>query len=109
MTKITFEHVPAAIEQINCRLDKIEQLLDKLVHGKETEDILLTVQEAAAFLNLTVPTLYSKVSRMEIAVHKPGKRLYFHKKDLIEYLSTGKRKSARELVEKSKSKFRFEI
>lgn len=42
---------------------------------------LLTIQEAAEFLSLTVPTLYSKVSRGELPVMKRSKRLYFSKAD----------------------------
>jgi excisionase family DNA binding protein len=38
---------------------------------------LLTVQEAAEFLNLSVPTIYLKVSKGEIPFMKRSKRLYF--------------------------------
>ena len=37
----------------------------------------LNIQEAAQFLNLTVPTIYSKVSKRELPCMKRGKRLYF--------------------------------
>ena len=35
---------------------------------------LLNIQEAAQFLNLAIPTLYSKVSKGELPVMKRGKR-----------------------------------
>jgi|TARA_R100000084_G_C4638093_1_gene142191 excisionase family DNA binding protein len=53
------------------------------------EDKLFNIQEAAEFLRLTVPTIYSKVSRKEIPFKKVSKRLYFSKLELIEYLNKG--------------------
>lgn len=56
----------------------------------EQEDKLLTIREASKFLNLSVPTLYSKHSKREIpGVCKQGKRLYFSKKSLIEWIKSG--------------------
>lgn len=54
---------------------------------------LLSVQEAANFLNLTVPTIYSKVSKGELPVMKRSKRLYFSSLDLREYVKAGLKKS----------------
>lgn len=58
---------------------------------------LLTIQEAAEFLNLSVATLYTKVSRNELPFMKKGKRLYFSDKELMRYIKEGKRKSNDEL------------
>ena len=55
------------------------------------------IQEAADFLGLSVPTMYSKVSRREIPFMKQGKRLYFSRAELLEYLKQGKRKSNAEI------------
>ena len=55
------------------------------------EDVIMTIQEAAEFLHLTVPTLYSKCSRGELPVKKRSKRLYFSKLELIDYLNEGSR------------------
>lgn len=58
---------------------------------------LLTVQQAAEFLNLTVPTIYSKVSRGGLPVMKRGKRLYFSSTELMEYIKDGRKKSNAEI------------
>ena len=50
---------------------------------------LLTIQEAAEFLSLTVPTMYSKVSKGELPVMKRSKRLYFSRTELMEYIKEG--------------------
>jgi excisionase family DNA binding protein len=59
----------------------------------EQPEQFLTIQEAAQFLNLTVATIYSKVSRGELPVMKRSKRLYFSNTELIEYLKEGRKRS----------------
>ena len=60
-------------------------------------DQLLNVKEAAAFLNLTPYTLYGMVSRGDIPVNKKVKKLMFLKSELIEWVKTGRRKTAAEI------------
>ncbi len=64
---------------------------------------LLTVQEAAQFLNLTVPTIYSKVSKGELPVMKRSKRLYFSSTELMEYLKAGRKKSNAEIEQEAEA------
>jgi len=58
---------------------------------------LLTIQEAAVFLSLTVPTMYSKVSKGELPFMKRSKRLYFSRTELIDYIKKGRKKSNAEI------------
>lgn len=86
-------------ESIEARLSSIENLILDLKHQpnkvestKQFEQ-LLTVQEAANLLHLSVATMYSKVSKGELPVMKRGKRLYFSNTELLEYLKNGRKKS----------------
>ena len=63
---------------------------------KEAEK-LLTIQEASEFLKLSVPTLYSKVSRNELPYMKQGKRLYFSSIELMDYIKEGRKKTDAEI------------
>lgn len=63
---------------------------------------LLTIEEAAEFLSLTVPTMYSKVSKGELPVMKRSKRLYFSRTELLEYLKDGRKKSNAEIEQEAK-------
>lgn len=63
----------------------------------EQPEQFLNIQDAAEFMNLSVPTMYSKVSRCEIPSMKRGKRLYFSLKELTEYLRNGKKKTTAEI------------
>lgn len=70
----------------------------------EQPEQLLTVQEAANLLHLTVPTIYSKHSKGELpGVCKRGKRLYFSKQSLIEWIKEGRKKSNAEIEQEAEA------
>lgn len=100
MTEITYNDLPKAITILTHEVSEIKQLLlSKSIQPSEASDQLLTIQEAADFLTLAVPTLYSMVSRGELPHMKRSKRLYFSKKDLIEYVQAGRKKTVAEIQE----------
>ena len=86
-------------EVIEARLNNIETLLIDLKHlpkeqsEQPTTDELLTVQDTAKFLSLSVPTVYSLISKGELPVMKRSKRCYFSKVELINYLKQGRKKT----------------
>ncbi len=96
-------------EVIDARLSNIENLLLDLKHQPtkveptEQPEQLLTVPEAAEFLNLKVPTIYSKISKGELPVMKRGKRLYFSSTELMEYLKAGRKKSYAEIEQETEA------
>ena len=91
-------------ELIETRLSSIETLLLDLKHnpqpqpGKSESDELLTVQDTATFLSLSVPTIYGLISKGELPVMKRSKRCYFSKVDLVNYLKQGRRKTLSEIA-----------
>lgn len=95
---ITFDQLPSAVSHLSKKLENIERLLrEKYAQPIEQSDQLLTVQEAAEFLSLTVPTIYSKVSKGELPVMKRSKRLYFSSSELLEYIKAGRKKTNLEI------------
>ncbi|MEB0249455.1 helix-turn-helix domain-containing protein, partial [Mucilaginibacter sp. 5B2] len=55
---------------------------------------LMDITEAAQFLKVTVASLYTKVSRKEIPVSKPGKRLYFNRSELQNWIKLSRKKTS---------------
>jgi len=90
-------------EIIEARLNNIETLLLDLKHSPKEQhshpesDQLLTIQQAAEILCLSVPTIYSLVSRSEIPCMKKGKRLYFSKEEITNWIKTGRKKTISEI------------
>lgn len=95
----TFEELPIAVHKLHQRLDSIEKLL---LNGREEKtlasDKLLTVQQASELVNLAVATLYSKVSLKEIPYCKKGKRLYFSRTELIQWVTEGREQTQSETI-----------
>ena len=98
--KITYNELPDAVSRMSEQLNEIRNfLLERDEPQPEPEqNELLTIQEAAEILHLTVPTLYSKNSKGEIpGVCKQGKRLYYDKQVLTDWIRSGRRKSNAEV------------
>jgi excisionase family DNA binding protein len=94
-------------EVIEARLSSIENLILDLKHQptkvKPTDqpEQLFTIQQAAEFLSLSVPTLYTKVSKGELPVMKRSKRLYFSRTELLEYLKDGRKLTNAEIEQEA--------
>ncbi len=89
---------------IQCSVRKVlKETQPKTVEPTDQLEQLLTIQEAAEFLSLTVPTMYSKVSKGELPVMKRSKRLYFSRTELLEYLKDGRKKSNAEIEQEAKA------
>jgi excisionase family DNA binding protein len=69
----------------------------KLQTQQQPADELLTVQDTASFLSLSVPTVYGLISKGEIPVMKRSKRCYFSRVELINYLKEGRKKTLSEI------------
>ena len=93
MEPFNFDKLPEVIRQLFEKVEHIEYLLSNLETPNTDEREWLTIDEAADFLKVSVAALYSKVSRKEIPVNKPGKRLYFNKTELKEWIRLGKKKT----------------
>jgi len=104
MTKnLTFDLLPQAVAMLTKEVSELKSLLIKKQEQTTNEqpEQFLTVQEAAQFLNLTVPTIYSKVSNGELPVMKRSKRLYFSSTELMDYLKEGRKKSNAEIEQEA--------
>ena len=102
---ITFDQLPLAVTELLREISSIKQILLNNSYEKPVEenDQLLSIKEAANFLNLSVPTIYSKVSKSELPVMKQGNRLYFSRKELMEYLKLGRKKTNDEIAQEAKT------
>ena len=93
---MTFDQLPEAVTELTRKVDELYKVI-KNVQPQDPQEQFLSVDETAKFLNLSVPTIYSKVSRREIPYMKRGKRLYFNRKDLETYLKGSRVRTVGEL------------
>jgi len=96
--KIPYEQFPEAFGQMFENIAFIKQhFLEKSTDPPPPADELWSIIQTAEFLNLTVSTIYGLVSRRDIPSMKKGKRLYFSKLQIIEWLKSGRKKTNAEI------------
>jgi excisionase family DNA binding protein len=100
METFTFEQLPQAVSLLHEKINRIEQLLLEK-QNPQNADEMLDISQAAAFLNLTVSTVYCKVSSREIPVNKRGRRLYFYKSELEAWVKGGRKKTVAEIQQEA--------
>ena len=102
--ELTFEQLPKAVGQILESLERIEDLLNlKENHTKDIDELgmLLNVQQAAKFLNARTSSIYKLTCRREIPHLKQGKRLYFVKSELFEWVKANRVKTSSEIKQEA--------
>jgi hypothetical protein len=100
MEHITFETLPQAVALL---LQEVQNLKTQLSSGnREIEDKPFSADQAADFLDTTKNSVYSLFSRGLISGFKRGKRIYFLKSDLLDYIKSGKRKTYKQLSEEAR-------
>jgi len=96
--EITFNQLPSMVALI---LHKVEQLeknhLTNLSGFGLGPEKPITVEEASAFLNMPVNTIYSLTSSKKIPCFKPGKNLLFYKSELTEWVKESRQKTVAEI------------
>jgi len=96
--KNSFDDLPNAVSQLAEKLNQIEELIRSQKNQPQVEeDKLLTIKEASQLLSLTVPTVYGLVQRREIPVCKKGKRLYFSRAEVVDWIKTGRKRTSAEV------------
>lgn len=73
------------VKSLNQQLDKIEGIL--LNEKPNSSEDILTIDEAADYLKLNKRTLYRYISTNKIPFYKTGKRVYFKREHLNEYMT----------------------
>lgn len=99
MNTLSFEQLPDAVAKLSFQIGELQKLITERNEPtpEQPKDVLFTVEQAADFLTLSVPTIYSKVSRRELPYMKRGKRLYFSKDELLQYLQAGRKQTLSEI------------
>ena len=83
-----------------------EQISKHLMGGIQSsndpeEDVLLTIEELAILISKSKYTIYGLVHKNKIPYHKQGKRLYFLKSEILEWIKSGKRQTTSTLEAKA--------
>jgi excisionase family DNA binding protein len=96
---ISFDQLPNEVFDLRQEVASLRQLLEANFSQRSAnaDDTPWSIDQASKFVNLSIPTIYGLVSRKEIPVSKKGKRLYFSKSALLEWINSGKKKTVSEI------------
>ena len=91
MDRITFEQLPDAVAQLHEKMDCILEKLNKTESASQTdaEPELMSATEVSTLLGKSLATIYAMTSDKRIPFHKRGNKLYFFKKEVLQWLEDG--------------------
>jgi len=91
---LSFDQLPKAVGELLTKVDYVISRLDekKDVDGAsptQDDDQMMTMDEACQFIGKKRSTMYSLTSERRIPYRKRGNKLYFFKKELVEWIQSG--------------------
>ena len=102
-SNLSFDQLPKAVgelltkvDYVISRLDKVDYVISRLDEKKEADsssptsddDQMMTMDEACQFIGKKRSTMYSLTSERRIPYRKRGNKLYFFKKELMEWIQS---------------------
>lgn len=81
-----------------------EMAEEKLFQQQESTEIvheIMDVKQAAEFLKMKVPTIYTMTCYNQIPFYKRGKRIYFKREELVKWIEEGRKKTRKEIEEEA--------
>jgi excisionase family DNA binding protein len=89
-TQLTFEQIPAAMQLLLSEFASLKALIQAKDTNTDTDNFM-NVSDASSYLQLAKPTIYGMLHRGELPNFKRGKKVFFKKVDLDNYLLRGRR------------------
>ena len=106
MAAIRLEDVPNVVSEILEKVNSIDRQLRAAGDvPSRADDSLLNISGAGELLKLSNNTIYKLVQKRTLPYSKKGKRLYFVKQELLDWVKTGKKKTEVELQVEAETGF----
>ncbi len=102
MEKLTFEQLPEAVALLLEKVNRIEQLLSGGNISENTFNPMLSVNEAATYLGISLSLMYKLTYRRALPVYKPsGGKVYLKREDLLAYMTKNRLMSQDEIEQEA--------
>lgn len=106
---LSFNDVPKAVEFLIDKVLIMSRQLESITKSDtiNSTDSWMTIEDLANYLpdKPAIPTIYAWVNQKLIPYNKVGKRLYFLKSEINEWLRFGRRKTAAEIALEASARF----
>lgn len=107
---LTFDDVPNAMAMVLSKMEKLENSMDelhknidKLKHSNKSDNVPMSIDEAALYLDLKKDTVYKYVQKNKIPFYKQARKLWFFKAELKEWIESKGKCVRHPLSEEEKS------
>lgn len=97
---LTYNDLPEAIDRLQKKIDQLEKLLQSTrMASQQPEDCWYDIKELCSYLpeKPKKATIYSWVQQGTIPYHKRGKKLFFLKSEINDWLRKARRKTFNEI------------
>lgn len=90
-------------EGIKVLAEQITANLKKAITPSEssTVDAFMNIDETSKLINLAKSSIYGLVHRKKIPYHKVGKKLYFSKESILQWINNGKNNTTSDIEAKA--------
>ena len=106
VNEISFENLPRAVAHLVSEVEELKLLVEKgqtpVVPQKR---IPIGVEEACRIIGKAKPTVYALVRKRLLHCYKNGKKLYFFEEELLEWITSGKKKTLQEIENEATAEF----
>lgn len=89
--EITFDKLPEAVTHLTEQVSVIKEMLSALSPSVHEEKSLIGIDEACEVIQKAKPTIYALVRKGIIPAYKRGKKLYFYKEELLQWVESGRK------------------
>lgn len=89
--EITFEQLSEAVTYLTEQLSAIKEIVSALRPPIPEEKSLIGIDEACAIIQKAKPTIYALVRKGIVPAYKRGKKLYFYKEELLQWVESGRK------------------
>ena len=69
------------------KLNSIEKAIEKLKTASNDDEDFMNIDQVSSFIDLAKPSVYGLVNKRKIPHFKSGKRLYFKKSDIVQWIT----------------------
>ena len=89
--EITFDKLPEAVTYLTEQVTAIKEMVSALHPPVPEEKSLIGIDEACVIIQKAKPTIYALVRKGIVPAYKRGKKLYFYKEELLQWVESGRK------------------
>ena len=91
--EITFDKLPEAVTYLTEQVSAIKEMVSALRPSIPEEKSLIGIDEACEVIQKAKPTIYALARKGVIPAYKRGKKLYFYREELLQWIESGRKDS----------------